>query len=132
MPKTMTTTLIMALAAFALGALAGCDGAPSRTAARDSATKASCDWYAMCGEIGAGKTYETRDSCEVQVRSSWDQAWPAADCDGKINGDQLDVCLSAIRITECGNGLDVLNTLVNKCPKARVCGSTTADAGAGG
>lgn len=136
MPKT-TTTWRAALGALALalgaGALAGCDGAPSRTAARDAATRASCDWYAMCGEIGAGKTFETRDSCEVQVRSSWDQAWPAADCDGKINGDQLDVCLSAIKITECGNGLDVLNTLANKCPKARICnGASAADAGAGG
>jgi hypothetical protein len=125
---------LRALAPLLLGAAAlaatSCDGAPSRTSARDSATKASCDWYAMCGRIGAGGTYPDRDSCEVQVRALWDGAWPAADCDGKINGSQLDVCLSAIRATECSNLADVGTTLIIKCPRTKICGaSASADGG---
>ena len=116
------TCVVRALAIVILAAGVSCGGNPSRTSARDQATSTSCDWYDKCGQIGAGKTFADRDSCDVQVRAFWENAWPTADCDGKISGDQLDVCLSAIRITECGNGLDVLNTLGNKCPKAKVCG----------
>ena len=110
---------VLLLAAAAT--LTGCDSDESQASARDAVTKASCDWLMACGEIGTGKQYTSRDSCDVQVRAQWDQAWPAAMCEGKINNEQLDICLSAIRITECGNGADVLNTLANKCPTAKVC-----------
>lgn len=106
---------------FAL-AFAGCgDTTNSRVIARDQATTASCDWYQMCGKIGAGQTYTDRESCDTQVRAQWDSAWPAAMCDSKINQNQLTICLNAIKGTECMNGLDVLNTLVNKCPEASIC-----------
>jgi hypothetical protein len=109
---------LLALAWLALG----CGGADhSQAGARDAATTASCNWYAMCGAIGAGKTFETRDSCEVQTRAFWDTRWPAAQCDGKVDTNQLGICLDAIHITECGNGLDVLNTVANKCPVEKVC-----------
>ena len=83
----------------------------SQVVARDRATTASCDWYQGCGNIGAGKTYETRESCETQVRGQWDQAWPLTECDSKINQAQLSVCLDAIHATQCGNVLDILSTL---------------------
>jgi hypothetical protein len=103
-------------------AVVGCGGvSSSQEVARDKATKASCDWYASCSEIGAGKTYPTRADCDVNVRAGWNNAWPSAECDGKIDQAQLDVCLTSISITECANGLDVLNTLVVKCPKASIC-----------
>jgi len=105
----------------ALGLAAGCCSDHSQASARDAVTDASCDWYMRCGEIGSGKTYATRDSCEVQVRANWDTAWPVEECDGKIDGEQLNICLDAIGLTECGNGLDVANTLVNKCPRAKIC-----------
>ena len=111
----------MALSTVALGLASGCGSNHSQAAARDAVTDASCDYYARCGDIGAGKTYETRDSCEVQVRASWDNAWPVEACDGKINAAQLNTCLSAIAATECANALDVLNTLLNKCPQDKIC-----------
>jgi hypothetical protein len=110
----------IALSITALCALASC-GAPSREQARDRATTHSCDWYASCGEIGSGQTYETRDACDVDVRSSWNDLWPAADCSGTIDGDALDVCLKAIDITDCANGFDFFNTVFNKCGKDKVC-----------
>ena len=124
LPLSVMSVRAMALGVVALGVVAlatGCGSNHSQAAARDAVTDASCDWYMRCGEIGPGKTHENRDSCEVQVRANWDTAWPAAACDGKINSEQLDICLDAIALTECGNGLDVLNTLANKCPQAKIC-----------
>ena len=111
----------MALGVLALGLATGCGSNKSQAGARDAVTEASCDFYARCDQIGSGKTYENRDSCEVQVRASWDTAWPFEACDGKINNEQLDICLSAIGATECGNGLDIANTLLNKCPQTKIC-----------
>ena len=109
--------------AFGLG-LAACGGVTnSRVIARDQATTVSCDWYQTCGKIGTaqGSTYPDRDTCETQVRAQWDSAWPAMMCDSKINQSQLTICLNAIKGTECMNGLDILNTLVNKCPQSSIC-----------
>ena len=111
----------VALGIVLLGLATGCGSDHSQASARDAVTDASCDWYMGCGEIGPGKTHPNRDSCEVQVRASWDTAWPVEACDGKINNEQLEICLDAIAITECGNGLDVVNTLANKCPQAKIC-----------
>jgi hypothetical protein len=121
--------LLGALALGAGAAVSGCGSSNSQADARDRATTTSCDWFQMCGQIGAGKRYETRDTCNVQVRASWDQAWPVASCDGKIDENQLGICLAAIQSTLCGNGLDVLNTLVNKCPEAKICGGANPDGG---
>ena len=118
---------LVALAAFGVGA--GCGSSSSQADARDRATTASCDWFQLCGQIGAGKMYQTRDMCDVQVRARWDAAWSVTACDGKINANQLDICLAAIKATECGNGLDALNTLANKCPEARVCSGASPDGG---
>jgi hypothetical protein len=96
-------------------------GPPSQPQARDAATAKSCDWYARCDEIGAGKQYETRDACEIEVRNFWNNTWALADCDSKIDSEALDICLKSIEITQCGNGLDFLNTILNKCGKASVC-----------
>jgi hypothetical protein len=119
--KRPVSVMALALSALALGLVVGCGSDHSQAGARDAVTDASCTYYARCGEIGAGKTYETRDSCEVQVRASWDTAWPVETCDGKISSDQLNICLNAIGATECGNALDVLNTLLNKCPQEKIC-----------
>jgi Family of unknown function (DUF6184) len=106
---------------FAL-AVAGCGGVTNpQIVARDQATTASCDWYQSCSQIGPGLTYETRQSCETQVRAKWDQAWPPASCDSKINQSQLSICLDAIHATQCGNALDILSTLGVKCAEASIC-----------
>ena len=103
-------------------AFAGCgDTTNSRVIARDEATTASCNWYQMCNQIGAGLKYENRESCDTQVRAQWDSAWPTPACDSKIKQSQLTICLNAIMGTQCMNGLDVFNTLVNKCPQSSIC-----------
>lgn len=100
---------------------AGCGGNYGQPEARDRATAASCDWYASCDAIGEGKTFATRDACEVEVRSGWNDLWPLAECDDRIPARALDSCLEAIGNTTCGNGLDFFNTVFNKCGKETVC-----------
>jgi len=128
MPHRMshTTPVASLIRCAALGAgillAASCGGVTSsQVVARDRATTVSCDWYQGCDQIGAGKTYETRESCDTQVRAQWDQAWPLTECDGRINQKQLSVCLDAIHATQCGNLLDIVSTLGVKCPKTSIC-----------
>ncbi len=95
---------------------------PSQIAVRDSAAAATCDKAASCGDIGAGKTYETRNQCDTRQQAAWDTLLPPRTCDGHIDTAQYDICLSSIRASECGNAADLVNILANKCPAAKVCG----------
>jgi hypothetical protein len=121
--RSLSRALASGIVAFMLAlAAAGCgDTTNSRVIARDQATTASCDWYQMCNQIGAGLKYENRESCDTQVRAQWEQAWPTPTCDSKINQSQLTICLNAISATQCMNALDIFNTLANKCPESSIC-----------
>ena len=99
------------------------NNAESQSSARDQATRAACDKLAECGRIGAGQDYETRESCEIDQRASWERTWPPASCDGHIDTTALNACLVAIQTAQCGNALDLLNIYANKCTQANVCGS---------
>jgi hypothetical protein len=124
MPKIRASLVAAAALALACAAAAvSCSGDDhSQAGARDLATSHSCDYYARCGNIGAGQTYATRDDCDVMVRAFWNGQWPSTDCDGKIATSALNICIAAIDSTLCSNGLDVLNTVAVKCAKADVCG----------
>jgi hypothetical protein len=110
--------------ALAVVALFGC-GAPSREAARDATATRACSRYQACGAIAAGKTYATLDECQVKQKATWESAWPAASCDGKINAANYDTCGKAIDIVDCNNLLDLLNVAA-KCDKSKVCATDAA------
>ena len=111
----------------ALLALAGCSSGTSRESARDQATTLTCQQFATCMDIGTGKTYPTQEDCEIQWKANWEQAWPAADCEGKIDQGAFETCLARIRGTTC-NVVDFFATL-GVCGKANVCHATNADGG---
>jgi hypothetical protein len=108
-----TSTLTLALVV-----LAGC--ASPLENARETAAEHTCTWYASCKDIGSGKTYASTSDCLTQERAKWLDTWPTADCDGKINVSNLDVCVKAIDATTCGNFIDALAT-ASKCEKSKVC-----------
>jgi hypothetical protein len=121
------------LAVVALMAGGGCGNVTdTRAAARDQATKASCDYFMRCNQIGsaAGATFPDRPSCEIQARSYWESTWPAPDCTGLIRESELSTCLNAIAGTQCGNGIAFLFTL-GTCSKANVCILPPGDGGGG-
>jgi hypothetical protein len=135
---TVTTPIAMvALVAASAGLGArGCGDVkvpppPTRAEAREKATTAACDRYAKCAYIGPGLAYENRESCEIAWRSNFESMWPAADCEGHIDKDALDVCLGRIQSTMC-EGWDILSTL-GICGKEHVCiGAAPTDGGSDG
>src|SRR5262249_48293409 len=84
------------------GVCVACSGSSSsdsgsgstQIAARDQAVIASCAKYAQCNQIGtgSGKLYKSDDDCRVGQQTVWQTAWPPKDCDGHIDGTQLNTC----------------------------------------
>ncbi len=113
----MKTSLLLFLSLLA----AGCGGNLDQAEARDQAAQASCDFYARCGELGPGERYSDRDQCTVQLRAFWNGQWSKEACDGQVRSEDLEGCLRAIEDTQCGNGLDIANTVLNRCGAEQVC-----------
>ncbi|WP_043428533.1 DUF6184 family natural product biosynthesis lipoprotein [Cystobacter fuscus] len=86
----------------------------------NAAANTTCNRYQDCGEIAAGKKYSTRDECMNAEKGNWNGRWSVAECDNRINGDNLNFCLDAIEATSCGNVFDQINT-ATKCTQNDVC-----------
>ena len=127
-----TTTRIVMLALMSTAVLVGARGCggvkASRAEARDATATATCDRYQQCKYIGPGLNYETRESCDIFWTSFWESAWPAADCEGRIDEDAYHVCLNRIASTDCTSFGDFLGTL-GVCAKQNVCIGVDPDAG---
>jgi len=106
-----------------------CGSGTSQQDARDRATTQTCNWFQSCHYIGPGMNYATYDQCEGDQRAQWENRWPPASCDGKINESALETCLAAILSTDCSNALDILDTLGSKCAEAKVCAGSSPDGG---
>ena len=96
--------------------------------ATKAASSHTCDAMARCGRIGAGKQYPDYEACRVDFDAMWTKRWDRAACEGKVNQDGLSRCLASIDATDCDSVLDALNTALNKCAEARVCGAEAAPA----
>ncbi len=126
MTRTPTFRWVALVAPTAALLVLGCGGVTdTRVAARDQATTASCNYYMRCGLIGPGKDtmngYASYSSCQTSVSAYWEGTWPVSQCQGHIDEANVSICIAAINATECMNGLDVLATLVLKCPAANIC-----------
>jgi hypothetical protein len=106
-----------------------CSTTTSQADARDRATTQTCNWFQTCHYIGAGMNYATYDQCEVDQRAQWENRWPPASCDGKVDESALETCLAAILSTDCSNILDIADTLGVKCAEAKVCEGSSPDGG---
>lgn len=99
-------------------AASGCGWSVS--AAREAYAQRWCNYRVQCGEIGSGHTYTSTDECLIAERANAQNLWPTADCEGKIDGAGLDMCLKAIENTQCNNLADQIVT-VTKCTRSDVC-----------
>ena len=97
--------------------LAGC---VSVTDAREGGANRWCRFEDRCGNVGSGKPYATFGDCLTSQRSNFLNAWPTERCDGRIDGKNLDTCLTAIENTQCNNIVDTFATLT-KCGSDDVC-----------
>jgi hypothetical protein len=126
MTRSSFRQIIGAAGLAALLAAAGCSSSTSRESARDQATAATCDRFNMCAAFPS-TSYPSREACEIDWRANWEKAWPAAECEGKIDQGAFETCMAAIRGTAC-NIIDFFSTL-GKCSAANVCHATNADGG---
>lgn len=110
----------VAVALVLVGAVLGC-GSESQSSARDRAATTACGKLESCGQLDAGQIYTSRDDCQVKQSDYWQSTWPPAECDGKIDSNNLDRCITAIDQAQCGNGLDFLDIVLNKCTRDSVC-----------
>jgi hypothetical protein len=124
------------VAAFALGASlqVACGGSDASSGSQvppaQTAAAETCARLQTCGDIGHDKLYDDVDQCESQERARWDTLWPPSECDGPINQPQFDVCIHAVENVECNSESDLINVLVNKCPRTKICalpGDASAD-----
>ena len=113
---------VLALIFLPLIFLAGCDDSSSQPAARERVVEASCKRLNECGKVKPKDgIYTSMENCRVLQASAWESNWPPLECDNRIDPDQLDLCVAAINQADCGAGLDLLNILVTKCPKEKIC-----------
>jgi hypothetical protein len=104
-------------------------GCTSVVDARELAAQRSCRYEERCGNIGAGKGYAGISECLTDKRADFLSAWPTDRCDGRVNPETLNVCLTAIDNTRCNDFVDALNTAL-KCGSDDVC-SKPASGGSG-
>jgi hypothetical protein len=100
-------------------------GPTSRVDAQGEATRAACDYYANCEQIGSGEdmAFQDRSECEVKIRDFFQGAWTADNCPA-IDEKGLDTCVERIRTTSCSSGTDFFNTAFIVCNAGSVCEDT--------
>lgn len=117
----MNRSLALASGLLVLSACVSVEGA------REGAAQRHCKFEQRCGNIGSGQDYATEAECLTAKRADWLDIWPTSRCDGRINGETLNVCYQAIENTQCNNLVDFFAT-ASKCEANDVC---TAGAPAG-
>ena len=117
----MPSRLVGVIALVVAGAIGCSDGSTSQPAARDRAATAACEAAQRCGQIGSGQTYVSLDDCLTKRKNDFQNAWPPETCNGKINETQLDTCVNAIQMIQCGNILQLADIVLNQCPSSQVC-----------
>ncbi|HEY4394593.1 MAG TPA: DUF6184 family natural product biosynthesis lipoprotein [Polyangia bacterium] len=138
MTKTGMTAIAVLSLVVSISGATSCGGVSGSDVvnARNQATTASCNYFMMCNEIGAGMSatggYDTYQDCTTKVVSSWTSAWPTTTCQGHIDETALGKCIDAINSNGAGdcNGVAVLLTLT-KCGSGTVCDANVTDAAAG-
>jgi hypothetical protein len=86
----------------------------------DEVASARCQREATCSNIGAGKSYATRDVCIEHLRADSENELTNASCPNGLSRIALDKCLAEIRGERCDHPLDTLARL-NACSKSSLC-----------
>ena len=86
----------------------------------DRITAARCDREVACNNVGAGKSYGTREACMNELGHNKRADLNPEECGRGISEPDLNDCLHDIRDEKCGNPLDSLSRLA-ACRKAKLC-----------
>lgn len=115
---TIRITLLSLLVLISIS-LTAC-GEPDRAEYRNMAADEVCNELDSCGNIGSGEQYDTYDDCIVEEESRFNSAWPANECEDRINADKFDNCMTRAKLAACGSWLDYLAAL-DHCSADNVC-----------
>lgn len=132
-----TSTLVHSVAIATFGGVllfggcahtAGMAGQPETPAARadsvlsavDDVVDARCDLEERCHNVGAGQTFDSRDTCESKMQGTTANEINAKDCPLGVDPNKLEACLASIRAEECGSVFDSL-TRWNTCRPGQLC-----------
>jgi hypothetical protein len=94
--------------------------APVSPRAVEEIASARCDREQTCNNIGADKTYATRDVCVGKLRADNQNDLTNASCPNGLSRPGLDKCLADIRGERCDHPLDTLARL-NACTRSSIC-----------
>lgn len=83
-------------------------------------TTARCERELACNNIGAGKSYSTREACTNELGHDKRADIRAEECPRGISEPDLNDCLADIRSEKCGNPLDSISRLA-ACRKGKLC-----------
>ncbi len=114
-------TLLVPFALLAGWGLVGCH--KTRADYRDNIADAVCSQMKKCGAIGgANAQFADTDDCVTQVRSTYNDLWPADQCsDGRIDAKRFDECKRRAVAKACGgNILDTISFRL-ECGADEVC-----------
>jgi Family of unknown function (DUF6184) len=89
-------------------------------AATNDIVSARCNREERCNNIGADKTYESREACTTKLHGSTESDLNLKDCSRGVDHVKLDECLAKIKGEDCGNPIDTLGR-VAACRTGALC-----------
>ncbi|HEX4335939.1 MAG TPA: DUF6184 family natural product biosynthesis lipoprotein [Polyangiaceae bacterium] len=81
---------------------------------------ARCDREERCSNVGADKTYATRDACTSKLDGTTQSDINLSDCKHGVDRPKLHECLDKIHAEDCGNPIDTLSR-VAACRTGALC-----------
>lgn len=94
--------------------------APATAAAVNDIATARCEREQRCGNIGAGKSYESATACSSKLSQELQEELNGYECPQGISSKELQECMKAIREEECNSPLDKLARLA-ACRDSDLC-----------
>jgi hypothetical protein len=85
-------------------------------------TAARCAREQKCGNVGAGKEYESLAACTQKIGENWREEINAYDCKGGVVTKELDECLTEIKDEDCNSPFDTLGRVL-ACRSSDICKS---------
>lgn len=86
--------------------------------AGEAIAEARCAREVSCNNVGSDKRYVSLEDCLTRVWTSWQGDLVDSECE--VDGEQLGVCLTDIRVLECKVQLESLE-LLPSCAIDRLC-----------
>jgi hypothetical protein len=83
-------------------------------------TNARCERESRCGNVGAGKDYDTHEKCLTVMRGKSAEGLPLSKCKGGIDQGGLSDCLTQIQNQKCGDPITAF-TRATACRVSELC-----------